>query len=557
MQSEIANVIVSKYKCIQAGFLLFISVLIIAFMTSHATLSYDPPTRYLEGKTLVDHGTLELSPPEDEPILAGIFKGKDDKYYSYFGKGQSIIFAVPYYICSRWLGIESDKIIRSIIALTVFPLTLAATALLFFALLREFQLPPKACYISALLMVFTTGIWQLSKEGQEGNHLAFFYILAAYGLKCYQNRASLKHLAISALAIGMAFLTRSDTAPMVLGYLLFATYLVYQNSKTRYMNKIEPAHFIPGISVILLFTVPALLIYMAINIYCFGNPFSGYKDHSSLFTIPNLIRGLKGYAYSPGRSVLLYNPILLLSIIGFIAFWKDHRSWAYFILFTFTGCLLLHAAYPVFHGNCCWGPRYLIRYFPLLMVPVALWCFTIKLGGLKKGFVIIIASISLVVQIAAVSLHHNREIAELTEVHPNGLVWTMFEPEANILQKRFVYIYEGVRDMVNGDIAEWPTESQHTRSLSEKISDPTLHYLAFWPYHLTYYLPTIKPESNVSLLTATMILVIGVGFGLILVIWGWKTAGKAADIIPIQPPQRKAPRNQEVDQKILQSIGLR
>ena len=75
--------------------LLLAAVTCLAFFTSHATLSVDPPTRYLEAKALVDRGSFEIHPPAGRPLDPGIFPGKDGKLYSYFGKGQSLIFAPP------------------------------------------------------------------------------------------------------------------------------------------------------------------------------------------------------------------------------------------------------------------------------------------------------------------------------------------------------------------------------------------------------------------------------------------------------------------------------
>lgn len=503
---------------------LFLAVATIAFFTSHATLSFDPPSRYLEARSLVDHGDLIIRPKPDEVDYPGIYPGKDGRLYSYFGKGQSILFTVPYYICSRWLGIESDKLIRSIISLTIFPLSLGLTALVFFLLLREFAFAPRSCYIAAILLIFTTGIWQLSKEGQEGNHLVFYFTLMAYGLKRYENTGSLKALALSALAVSAAFLTRSDTAPTVLCYLAMAAFLIYQKHKTSNKNKFQTAPFLASLILVIALTLPSLIIYIAINQKLFGNSLTGLEGQDKLFSLSLLPVGLKGLLLSPGRSLFLYNPILLLALPGLILLARHHCRWAIFILLAFTGCLLLHAAYPVFHGNCCWGPRYLVRHFSLLFIPVAFFgLYLAKASFLRRSTFVTIAALSLLVQIAAVSLHHNRELGELMAALPDPWHWTMYEPEANILQHRLVNLYHGIDDMVNDNIAPWPTKPTQQMTIEEKLAAPTLHYLAFWPFHLTYYLPTVKPELKIPLWISTLIFLSGIFIGLIFIFLGKAT----------------------------------
>jgi len=186
---------------------------------------------------------------------------------------------------------------------------------------------------------------------------------------------------------------------------------------------------------------------------------------------------------------------------------------------------LLHAAVDAFHGNCCWGPRYLCRQFPLLFIQVAFFGFyPWQLSVLRRAAVILVAGCSIFVQIAAVSLHHNRELQELATAYNVGWSdrqWTMFEPEANFLKIRLVNLGSGIDEMINGKIAAWPKTENHLLTNEEQLNAPTLHYLAFWPYHLTYYMPSVQPGYALPLWATTLIFLIGVIFSLILLILGF------------------------------------
>ena len=505
--------------------LLFLGVVSLAFFTSHATFSIDPPNRYQVAKSMVDHGDLQIRLGPGEPIPPGCDPGLDGNYYSRFGIGQTLIFAGPYAFFHHGLGIESDKMIRSLISVTLFPVNLALTALVFYFLLREFKFTQRRAYLAAVCLVFATGLWQLSKEGQEDAHLALLFAVVALGLRRFQVRGSLKGLSVSAAAMAYSFITRVDTAPMVFCYLVFAFYLIGQNQKkSEAQSPAKRAGWYAYLLVIGL-TLPALLIHIYITQAHFGHPVAGEHNPFSVAFVP---RGLMGLLFSPGRSVFLYNPIFLLAPVGFFALYRRHREWFFFLGAAFLGCLLLHAAVDAFHGNCCWGPRYLCRQFPLLFIPVAFFGFyPAPLSILRRVFVVLMVICSISVQILAVSLHHNRELQELATAYEVGWSdrqWTMFEPEANFLKIRLVNLCNGIDEMIKDEIAPWPEAETHLLTNEEQLAAPTLHYLAFWPYHLTYYLPAVQPAYAVPLWGSTLILLTGVTFSVMWLIIGYAKA---------------------------------
>jgi len=102
----------------------------------------------------------------------------------------------------------------------------------------------------------------------------------------------------------------------------------------------------------------------------------------------------------------------------------------------------------------------------------------------------------------------------------------MFEPEANFLKIRITNLKNSLHEMANHKIAPWPTTPDHLLSPQDQLNAPTLHYLAFWPYHLTYYLPAVKPNLALPLWASTLILLIGVIASLSLLYLGYRKFGK-------------------------------
>jgi hypothetical protein len=84
-----------------------------------------------------------------------------------------------------------------------------------------------------------------------------------------------------------------------------------------------------------------------------------------------ILESFLGYQISPGRSVWLYSPVLLLGLAGaWMLFRRGERRQ---ILGVALALLLLGAAYGIGHagswwGNIGWGPRYLLPVIPLLML---------------------------------------------------------------------------------------------------------------------------------------------------------------------------------------------
>ncbi|MCP4712926.1 MAG: hypothetical protein GY869_30225, partial [Planctomycetes bacterium] len=136
----------------------------------------------------------------------------------------------------------------------------------------------------------------------------------------------------------------------------------------------------------------------------------------------------------------------------------------------------------------------------------------------------IVLTISVFVQILAVSGNHSRELTDMSHARGEWSAeqWTMFEPEANILKFRVINLYNCVKDMINGEIPPWPTGPKRLRSINENLNAPVNHYLAFWPFHLTYYLPAIKPQYALPLWASTLILITGILFGFILLLLGYR-----------------------------------
>lgn len=90
----------------------------------------------------------------------------------------------------------------------------------------------------------------------------------------------------------------------------------------------------------------------------FGNPFP---------------TALHGFLFSPGHSVFIYTPLLLLLPWMLPHLARTRRREAALILALTSSYLLFYASFEYWHGLYFLGPRYLMPVVPFLLLPLAGW----------------------------------------------------------------------------------------------------------------------------------------------------------------------------------------
>jgi hypothetical protein len=158
---------------------------------------------------------------------------------------------------------------------------------------------------------------------------------------------------LSGLILGFAVWVRPT---MVLAAGVFALAILARNKPGRWK------------SAVLSLLIPALsgLAYLAWNKHLFGNAFDfGYPDfaelgkHLNTFQTPFYV-GLTGLLVSPGKSVFLYCPLLVLALYGLRRLWTIDRGLALLCGGLPLLYLLFYMRYTQWEGGYCPGPRYLL-----------------------------------------------------------------------------------------------------------------------------------------------------------------------------------------------------
>lgn len=120
--------------------------------------------------------------------------------------------------------------------------------------------------------------------------------------------------------------------------------------------------------------IPTLsgLLYLLSNKIVFGRALNfGYPEteellgkHLNSFHTPFYV-GLEGFLISPGKSIFLFMPLLILAIVGIRQLWVRERAVAVISVGLPILYLLFYMRYTQWEGGFCPGPRYLL---PFLLV---------------------------------------------------------------------------------------------------------------------------------------------------------------------------------------------
>ena len=98
---------------------------------------------------------------------------------------------------------------------------------------------------------------------------------------------------------------------------------------------------------------------------------SGYEAITVGFWTHNVLWGLWGQLFAPGKSIFLFSPVLVLALFGVRRLIARRPNAAFVIAVTVFPLLLLYSRYQFWSGDWGWGPRYLVFALPALMLPAA------------------------------------------------------------------------------------------------------------------------------------------------------------------------------------------
>lgn len=345
----------------RTALLLFLTLHFLYLLTSSGRVrTMDEVTVDYEVESVATRGSTSIP----QAAAAGYFYGKNDR----FGRPQgpygpaNAALVVPWYWAGRALGAVLPGIPKPVSTLftdafvTASSAAFSAAAVAFlFLILRRKDIAQKPALMAAGLVALATPVfcyssWFFSEPLATALLLAGVYWVFRGGS---EEPITMRDAARGGTLLGLLVwvrMTHAIALPMVaLGMLL-------RGGKKNLR------------AIIVLCAVSGIFCtgYLVRNYHLFGNPFDvGYPSHAEGgtkvvgFDTP-LLKGLGIFLFSPGKSVLLYAPPLLLALAGLRGLAGRDRGLAFVACGVPLVYLLFYARYSYLEGAYSYGPRYLV-----------------------------------------------------------------------------------------------------------------------------------------------------------------------------------------------------
>jgi hypothetical protein len=164
---------------------------------------------------------------------------------------------------------------------------------------------------------------------------------------------------------------------------------------------------------------PFILILLWHNTYRFGHPFQfGYPGEG--FTTP-IWEGISGLLFSPGKSIFVFAPPLILTVALAPRFRRAQPLLAEFMMLAWLLALIFYGSWWAWGGGWSWGPRFLVPLIPISLLP---------LGYLPDGrgwriATVFLIGLGVLVQSLGLLVDHSRYHAPAWSIREMPLIWSI------------------------------------------------------------------------------------------------------------------------------------
>ena len=342
--------------------------------------------------------------------------------YSKYGPVQAVL-AVPLYWLARLLPVGAvDTVLLENHILTA--LVVAGVHLL--ARRRGYGAGTSA--LVALLACFTTPVWVHAKRFFGEPTTMLFIILGWYWAETARQTGLRRHYWLAGAALGVTVAAKYVDVVLVLAPV--ALWLTVGDAPAALLRRQAEAWLQALRRAVWLATgaAPVAFLLMLYNFVRFGNPLeSGYARWEQ-FNTP-LLEGAGGLLFSPGKSLFVYAPVLLLAIVWYPAFWRRSPWLASLTLATFVLNLGVYGAWWVWWGAWAWGPRFLVPIIPLLMLAIlpGLQAALARRSRLWLGALAALTALGLAVQALGQAVDHTVYMAHLLPLNGRPDTLTLYD----------------------------------------------------------------------------------------------------------------------------------
>jgi len=438
-----------RCACNSPAFLLGLAAFLGAFVVQSGDVGSADTARRLQ----TTHSFWTSAPaviPQDYPEFG--VHGRNGKLYAWYGIGQSLLM-LPADVVGTYLEKlpvfadynDTDPRVRDIfVSYSINILINVLTALVCFRFLLLLGFDTKQAVAGVLALLFCTTHLHYTQNMMENNYIL---LLTLVGLKFnYEWLLSGERgaLFLGSVAFGLNLLTRLttviDLAAGGIFLLLVSWFEAMQGPQLR-------QRFVSFTKMALPVYAFFLLLDRIYQYYRFGSFFNTYLSVTAReqklmapslppnypFDTPFRV-GFLGPLITPEKSIFLFDPLIVLTILLAALAWKKFspaiRAYLVSVFALVLGYICFYASYTVWSGDSAWGDRYVssaVELTAFISVPLLLR-YRRGLGRWVAGAGVALIGISALVQAASTAFWLPLERYQMESVeHPTWVVILRFQ----------------------------------------------------------------------------------------------------------------------------------
>jgi len=370
------------------------------------------------------------------------------------GRTPAGILDIFSYLPMEWVNLvivsPQNLITRDFIALQTLPLTSALVCVVFFALCLELYGSVQTAVGSTLILAFTTMIWPYSKMGMEIQHTLWPLAALCMIVRWHKNQKPLD------LVLAGAFML----------YMLIISLREKDRGAQRFSNFFR-------------FLVPIVILFalfLVQNRIRHGDWFLGdrYNVGYEAKRVP-VWQPLAGFLFSSGKSLFVYNPLLIVSLFFLPKFFRRFPRLKLLFILVFGLGLVFHSLLWIWTDET-WGPRKLLFLVPLGILPLGIM--KEEFGSLslfKRTLILFTGILAVFVQILGVSFSYETEPVLLKSCDLSSMENIRYNPHLS-------------HTTINYALLE---------STIDRYLTAAPHYYVYRPTYFATVLPSIPPKPAV------------------------------------------------------------
>jgi hypothetical protein len=377
--------------------------------------------------------------------------GRGGKLYDWYGIGQPLLM-MPADIAGTFIerlpifaDYSDDPSVRNIVvSYSTNVLISVLTALVCWRLLRLLNFNTRQAVAGVLALLFCTTHLHYTQNTMENNYILLL-TLAGFAFQYeWLRTGSRRALFLGSAALGLNLLTRLTTG---LDLLSAAAFLFFALWFARARGQVLSERLLAYAKTALPVYAGFFLVDRIYQFYRFGSFFNTYLHY---FTVEHRLQdpslpasypfetpfhvGFLGALFAPEKSIFLFDPLLVLTIVIAVLGWKRFRPEikAYLVaaFLLLLAYICFYAKYTVWSGDFAWGDRYVstaAEMTAFVSVPLLLR-YRLDLGKFVWTIGVGLIAVSTAIQVASLAFWLPIEIYQMETLgHPTFVVALRFK----------------------------------------------------------------------------------------------------------------------------------